>query len=550
MNLPLVRLIVQSRMSSKRLPGKAMLALGGMPTVVLAARRAANTGRQVVVATSATAADDLLAESVAASGIACVRGSLDDVLGRFVQASADLPSTALVVRLTADNVFPDGEFVDRAIAAFAQSGQPYWSVRHPEDSLPYGMGVEITTVGMLRAAHRASIDAHDREHVTPWIRRRTFNTGAAGWLVAHAHLRCTLDDASDYRRLQQVFDGIGEPHLVPWKDLCARLGLIENVATANSVALRAPAPLRFCLGTAQLGTEYGVVNQTGQPSVADAISMVASAINSGVLSLDTARAYGVAEFVVGQALRCATPTAVHVVTKLDPLAHLADDAPDGVLFDAIDASVTMSCQKLGVAILDTMLLHRWSHFRGFGGRLWHHLEELRRKGVVRRLGASVYSPADAIDALQAPSIEHLQLPFNLLDARLISGGIEAALARRQDVTIHVRSVFLQGLLVSPPELWPNVVGVDATTLVASIDALASEMGFKSRAQLCVSYVLAHDWAHRLVIGSDTQGQLRENLRLFEDRPLNEDECDRVRRHFPALPDELLDPSRWTSSAKR
>lgn len=369
-------------MTSSRLPGKALLALGGLPAVVLAARRAANAGRQVVVATSGNSTDDLLAATVTASGIACVRGSLEDVLDRFVQASCDLPAAALIVRLTADNVFPDGEFVERALAAFTRSGQAYWSVRHPDDGLPYGMSAEVTTVGLLREASRAANSAYDREHVTSWIRRNVSNAGAAGWLDGQEHLRCTFDDARDYQLLVRVFDGIAAPQQVSWKDLCTKLAAIGETHAVPVESLHSPALLRFCLGTAQLGIEYGAVNRSGQPTAADAVNIVRTAIGCGVLSLDTARAYGTAEAVLGEALHGTSLPGTGVVTKLDPLSHLADDTPDAALFAAIDASVASSCRDLGVESLDTLLLHRWAHFHGFGGRLWHHLERLRTTGLA------------------------------------------------------------------------------------------------------------------------------------------------------------------------
>src|SRR6187200_14786 len=108
---PRVRVVLQSRLSSTRLPGKAMLTVAGRPMVVLAAQRAATTGAEVVVATSDRPEDDLIAETVAAAGISVARGPLDDPLRRFTIAVTDLDDQDVVVRLTADNVVPDGSLV-------------------------------------------------------------------------------------------------------------------------------------------------------------------------------------------------------------------------------------------------------------------------------------------------------------------------------------------------------------------------------------------------------------------------------------------------------
>jgi spore coat polysaccharide biosynthesis protein SpsF (cytidylyltransferase family) len=100
--------IIQARTNSSRLPGKVLLPIAGLPLVVLAARRAANAGANVIVATSDEPSDDVLAKVLADAGIQCFRGSLENTLDRMVGALAGYDDDILVFRLTADNVFPDG----------------------------------------------------------------------------------------------------------------------------------------------------------------------------------------------------------------------------------------------------------------------------------------------------------------------------------------------------------------------------------------------------------------------------------------------------------
>ena len=166
--MPRTRVVIQSRLSSSRLPGKAMLTLGGTPAVVLVAKRAARTGHDVVVATSTDTDDDVIASAVASHGITCFRGSLSDPLARFVGAAADLDDEDLIVRLTADNCVPDGQFVDEIVELVQSQDLEYVRVA---TGLPYGLGAESFTVGRLREAAASATESFDREHVTPWIRR-------------------------------------------------------------------------------------------------------------------------------------------------------------------------------------------------------------------------------------------------------------------------------------------------------------------------------------------------------------------------------------------
>jgi spore coat polysaccharide biosynthesis protein SpsF (cytidylyltransferase family) len=101
--------VIQARMGSSRLPGKVLLPICGIPVAILAAKRAQRNTYEVRIATTVDPLDDILVEMAKEADIPVVRGNVEDVLGRFVEATADLPDEALVVRQTADNVFPDAD---------------------------------------------------------------------------------------------------------------------------------------------------------------------------------------------------------------------------------------------------------------------------------------------------------------------------------------------------------------------------------------------------------------------------------------------------------
>src|SRR5467141_1165207 len=98
--------ILQARTNSSRLPGKVLLPIKGIPLAVLAAKRAANTGRNVLIATSVEPSDDGLAALIQSHGLSCFRGSLESPLDRVVNALFAYQDQTVVFRLTADNVFP------------------------------------------------------------------------------------------------------------------------------------------------------------------------------------------------------------------------------------------------------------------------------------------------------------------------------------------------------------------------------------------------------------------------------------------------------------
>ena len=108
--------IVQARMGATRLPGKVLASIGGVPMLrrLLDRLQAVPAIDDMVVATTTNPEDDVLAAWLAAAGIACYRGSSDDVLDRFVQAAADREAE-LIVRVTADDPLKDPEITSQVI---------------------------------------------------------------------------------------------------------------------------------------------------------------------------------------------------------------------------------------------------------------------------------------------------------------------------------------------------------------------------------------------------------------------------------------------------
>lgn len=200
-----------------------------MPVAVLAAKRAANTGREVIVATSANPSDDELATLIQKAGLRGFRGSLEDTLDRVVNALSGLDDRTVVFRLTADNVFPDGPLLDQMEEEFLKGNLEYLCCNGKPSGLPFGMSVEVTRLGHLRDAARESVFPYDREHVTPYVVRKFGQTFFQRYKdLDKGHLRCTIDYPEDYLRVQQVFSGIADPVHVSALELISRLAEISG----------------------------------------------------------------------------------------------------------------------------------------------------------------------------------------------------------------------------------------------------------------------------------------------------------------------------------
>jgi len=306
----------------------------------------------------------------------------------------------------------------------------------------------------------------------------------------------------------------------------------------------------FTLGTAQLGMNYGVANVTGKLPKEDAISLIQSAISEGITTIDTARAYGDSEAIIGEALSSQTNSQeINVVTKLSPLEKINQSSSEEEIIEAVEKSIHQSLELLQMNSLQTLLLHRWEHRFAYDGIIWQTLLTLKKKGCIKTLGASIYSPQEAIEALKEPEIKHLQLPFNILDWRWKAVGVPEQVLSRKDVVVHVRSVLLQGLLVGNPSIWLKAGINNGEYWLNQLTFLKDQLNRKSIVDLCVAYVRSQSWISSIVLGIDNVQQLKENVQLYETSLLSHSECELIETTLTDATEELLNPSNWKTNIK-
>jgi spore coat polysaccharide biosynthesis protein SpsF (cytidylyltransferase family)/aryl-alcohol dehydrogenase-like predicted oxidoreductase len=533
--------IIQARTNSSRLPGKVLLPIAGLPLVVLAARRAANAGANVIVATSNEPTDDVLANVLADAGIRCFRGSLENTLDRMVGALTGYDDDTLVFRLTADNVFPDGTLLKEMEEDFLAKGISYLCCNGEQSGLPYGMSAELTRAGHLREANHNVTSQHDREHVTPYIRRAHGTTYFQRYKSLNKGLyRCTVDSLDDYLSVQNVFAGVPDPEKVSAFDLVERLVKAPLQPTQSK-----PASM-LVLGTAQLGMTYGIANQTGMPSQQLADDLIKTAIVNGVHSLDTASAYGRSEEVIGRALKSGWQERVNVITKLGLLADCPNEATEAIVKIFVDESIFRSCTSLQSQTIDVLMLHRMEHRKAWSGAVWSQLLDHKFAGRIKALGVSVQNPDELVTALEEAEIEFIQMPFNVLDWRWdkLIEKIRTVKARRT-LKIHVRSGLLQGLLVSAePDHWRRA-NVDSPELIQNwLKQMTADTDSQSVAAFCLNYAKSLDWVDGVVVGMETKAQLLENIHIFTNDDFTQEQLERVNELRPKVASPTLNPSQW------
>lgn len=534
-------LLLQARTNSSRLPGKVLLPVAGMPLVVLAARRAGNSGHPVVVLTSIEPTDDALCRVLSEWGVDFFRGDLDNTLKRFVDALKGEPDEKVIVRLTGDNVFPDGEFIDRLLVDFENKSVAYLCCTGSESGLPYGVSAEVTRVKHLREAHNETTSKFDREHVTPWV---VSNYGQQYFecyrYLGMAQYRCTVDTLDDYLLVSSLFANEKKPVHTPLEELLDKL----KKASSN-VVTQTPAS-RMVLGAAQFGLEYGIANSLGRPSQDVVNSLVHAAIANGVRYLDTARAYGESERVVGKALAGGWSSRVVTITKLSPLDDCLEDAGHDVVKAFTQRSVLQSCYALGVKKLEVLMLHRADHLTAWGGAVWNAVVQMKHEGLIGQLGVSLQTPEEALQALDFKDVAFIQLPFNILDHRWDAVAKKISSVRlSRPLIVHARSSLLQGLLASESEeLWRRARCSNFREVISWLKKKADLYTDGNVVELCFRYSLSQDWIDGVVVGVETKKQLIENIIIAGEKSWSDSRLRELLLDRPRVTKETLNPATW------
>ena len=202
--------ILQARMSSTRLPGKVLLPILGRPMLGRQLERLKHSIAidELVVATSVYQSDDGIAALCAKEDVACFRGSLNDVLDRFV-CCARIYKASHIVRLTGDCPLIDPELVDALVQFYLGQQVDYASNCRPP-TLPDGLDAEIFTMEALESASREANDPFSREHVVPFILNQPKRFSTANWEAKEnlSHLRWTVDEQEDFDFVARVYEAL------------------------------------------------------------------------------------------------------------------------------------------------------------------------------------------------------------------------------------------------------------------------------------------------------------------------------------------------------
>ncbi len=295
--------------------------------------------------------------------------------------------------------------------------------------------------------------------------------------------------------------------------------------------------MKLCLGTVQFGMDYGIVGQK-KPDLNYAVRCLDFATQNGIDAIDTAKAYGTAEEVVGEFLKRHTVPRekLFISTKFRP--NLLDGLEEGKYRDVVRSELVEQLCTMRLDYVDAYMFHSAKY--AFQEAALEAIASVQKEGLARKVGVSVYEPKEAKWCLDSRYVTFMQMPYSIFDHRMKEAGIFDK-AASGTCEIHTRSAFIQGLVTLRPEQIPPFLK-KAGPIIRKMDQICSDAGI-SRVQLAMAYVKREPAISHLVFGVDSLEQLEEDIRLFQ-KEAPAGLLGQIDSEFSGIEADIVMPSLW------
>lgn len=247
------------------------------------------------------------------------------------------------------------------------------------------------------------------------------------------------------------------------------------------------------LGTAQFGLDQPP-GPRGRPREVEAREILSIAGRSGLSVLEVGAGSAIADGHLRGALPRPNPFRL-TLTTIRP-----DRGPD-----AVEAELRAQMTRLGVERVDTVVAPSATDlFSPLGPKLWDRLKALKDKGLCERIGVPVYASDDPVGVARRFKPDVVQAPASLLDQRLLLDGSLATLAE-MGVEVHLRSIFLNGVLFLPPDRAPSHLQAAASRISRARRLIAE--GRSDPLQAALGFALTRPEATAVLVGVTSAAEM-------------------------------------------
>ena len=290
---------------------------------------------------------------------------------------------------------------------------------------------------------------------------------------------------------------------------------------------------KLVIGTANFGMTYGQGIHAEKLSEKASKEIIESAKCHGIQTLDTAISYD----DCSQRLGNIGVKEWKIITKIPQIPYDISN-----VFEWVEHSICKSIKEIGISSFEGILIHNPKDITGVNGeKLLKSLHNLKMRGFTRKIGVSVYEKSEIKDVLNFFKPDIIQCPVNILDTRLLSGNYLLKLSK-MGIDIHIRSIFLQGILTFPQNEMPYQFKNYQNEWLNWIYWLRSKE--LKPVEACVRFVNSIQGVNKILIGVNSLLQFNEILGYYQKSSINT---------HPEwnynLKNKLLDPRKWNKDPK-
>ena len=264
---------------------------------------------------------------------------------------------------------------------------------------------------------------------------------------------------------------------------------------------------KLVLGTAQLGLDYGIANKSGKPEENKAFEIMKYALENGINYFDTAYSYGNSEIIIGKFLNFHKnyKNKVNIITKLPSLKEEKLDEKN------INDCFFESLHRLEQKSLYCYMIHDFKDIENNCDEIEKVFLKLKENGYIKKIGVSVYDNFQINFLLNNFDFDLIQLPINIFDQRFITDDFLQRL-KRENIEIHARSIFLQGLLFLEENNIPPKMN-KFKDYISSLNEISLKYNL-SKEEIALLFVNTINEIDKIVIGVEKISQLQRNVKIL------------------------------------
>ena len=285
--------------------------------------------------------------------------------------------------------------------------------------------------------------------------------------------------------------------------------------------------MQLIIGTVQFGQKYGIANQLDKTNEADVKNILNVAKKNQIQYLDTAAAYGNAEYLLGKI----GVKDFGIISKLMPIPNQIDNYDKWVNQSLLDILKKTKMKKLyGLLIHDSNDLLKTN-----GLAIYNALKKQKEMGLVDKIGVSVYDPKDLKSLIENYFFDIVQLPLNIFDKRFVENNLLQNL-NDLGIEVHVRSIFLQGLLLMDEDRLPIQFFKWKPEFKKWYEWLSKNN--ITPVDACFQFVKSCNYVNKVLVGIQNERQLLEIINAYKKSEI------KVFPDFGIQDKKLIDPREW------